>query len=143
MKTITTLGLTTMTLLLLLPPTAGHQSKATVSNKTTPRVPEHCRLMVEQQQQMANTMKMQDLKLKDLVADMDSATGDQKVRALSETVKELILQRTERQEMTSNLQAKKMGHMMQHMEQGAKMPMMQCPMRGSGMGAMGMKGMKK
>ena len=141
MKTTTTLGLTTMTLLLLLLPTAGHQSK-----KATPKMPEHCLQMRETQQQMGKTMKMQDLRLKDLVAAMDGATGDQKVRAMSETIKELVMQNAERQEMMSNMQSKKMGHMMEHMQMGSKMPMMQCPMMGSGMGMMGMgkgMGMKK
>lgn len=110
-----------MTLLLLLLPTSGHQSKTSPS-KPMPKMPEHCKRMMEAHQQMANTTKLQDLKLKDFVVAMDKATGDQKVRAMSDTIKELILQRTERQEMTGNMQEMKMGHMMEHLQMGSKMP---------------------
>ena len=118
------LGLSIMTLLLLILPTAGKQSKK-ISTAVT--MPQHCMMMKQLQLKLDATTKAQDLRLKNLMSPMDDAFGDQKVRIMSEVIKELVMQRNERQEMRDNMQSHRMGHMMEHMQQGGKMTMKQCP----------------
>jgi len=82
-------------------------------------------MMAERQQMMA-TMHAMDQKLKDLVAQMDAATGAKKADAIAAVVKELVAERTNMSGRMMMMQDGMMQHMMQHMMsmQGGMMSMM-------------------
>ncbi len=151
MKNTFSLGLMAATFLLAGLPTLAQQpnSKAQQPNKTgmAAKMPEHCAMMMQMHQKKEASTKAQDVKLKGLMATMDKASGDQKMKAMAAVISELVAQRTTRQEMMGNMQSQMMGHMMEHMQSGDKTSMMQCPMMkdggmmGGGMGMMGKGGM--
>ena len=105
-----------------------------------------CAKMMQMHQADESSTKQQDAKLRKLMTAMNGASGDQKVSAMSAVITELVSQRAARQTRNAQRQSEMMGHMKQHMGQGGKMSMMQCPMMTaagvskSGMGQMGQMG---
>jgi hypothetical protein len=82
--------------------------------------------LMAERQQMMKTMHAMDQKLKDLVAQMDAATGAKKADAIAAVVKELVAERANMSGRMMTMQEGMMQHMMQHMMsmQGAMMGMM-------------------
>jgi hypothetical protein len=86
----------------------------------------HAAAMMAERQQMMAAMHAMDQKLKDLVAQMDAATGTKKADAIAAVVKELVTERTNMSGRMMMMQDGMMQHMMQHMMsmQGGMMSMM-------------------
>lgn len=142
MKTPTRAMLAATTLLLSLVPAIAHQTAK--EKAMMPDMPAHCMQMMQQQQKRSELFSAQDLKLKNMMAQLEKASGEKKINLMGKVIQELIQQREERQKTMGMSQGKMMAHMQEHMQRGDKMPMKQCPMMGMGSGmGMGMKGMKK
>jgi len=84
------------------------------------------RALMAERQQMMNTMHATDQKLKDLVAQMDAATGMKRTDAIAAVVKKLVAERANLSGRMMMMQDGMMQHMMQHMMsmQGGMMSMM-------------------
>jgi hypothetical protein len=141
MNTNTRFGLTGLTIFLIALPTLARQNPAPKMGMGG-KMPEHCMKMGQMQHKMAATTSAQDAKLKELMAAVDRASGDQKISAMSAVIRELVAQRSSRATMMDQMQPQMMGHMMEHMQSGDKKSMMKCPMMSGGMmgGGMGMMG---
>jgi hypothetical protein len=129
-------------------PKGGMVGRGQMAGRGQSQMMGRCKMMMQMHQNMDTTTKAQDTKLKDLMSTVDRTFGDQKTIALAAVVKELVAQRTGRQEMMDKMQPQMMGHMMEHMQgmqsgdkkmmQKNQTAMMQCPM----MQMSGMKDMK-
>ncbi len=86
-------------------------------------------MMADREKGMAH-MKEMDMKMDTLVADMDSATGENKTFATAAAVRELVAQRKMHSKM-KGMDGDMMQHMMQHMAGGK---MKDCPMMKGKMG---------
>lgn len=138
MKTTTLFGFAATTLLLIALPTVARQQppKMGMGAKMEGKMPESCKMMMQMHQKMGASNKAQDLKLKGLMAEMDKAPRDQKMKAMTGVINELLEQRRSHQKMMDQMQPQMMEHMRAHMQSGDKAAMMQCPMMGKG-GMMG------
>jgi hypothetical protein len=95
-------------------------------------MPQRCKDMMAQHEEMAAEMKQADERLRDLVTRMNAASGEAKIDAVAATVTELVTQRTAMHERMMRQQEQMMQHMGQHMQDGAS-SMQQCPMMRGGM----------
>lgn len=93
-----------------------------------------CQAMMAQHEKMMTEMKAADQRLGELVARMNSASGQAKVDATAAVVAELVSQRKSMHEPMMTMQHGMAGHMMEHMQAGAD-SMAACPMM-KGMGGM-------
>lgn len=101
--------------------------------------------MMQMHQKMHAEMKAMDQRLDLLVADMQAASGDDKVDAMAAVVAELVDQRKARHAMMMEMQPKMMHRMMQRMGSGMMHGMMhgmmqsmdECPMMEGMMRSMG------
>ena len=140
-KITTLVGATTLTFLLGtgigLAQTAGEsqaqpmhhgmmQQQTVQSQEAEGGMPDKCKAMMEKKQQMMQKCKMMDARLDELVAAMNTATGQQKIDAMAALLNELVQQRKSMHEMMMNMQGgmmhgKMQGGMMQgEMSQGKK-----------------------
>lgn len=91
-----------------------------------------CAAMMQQHEAMQKHMAEMDSKLQALVDDMNKAKGSAKVDKTAAVLTELVAQRSIIAKQMSDMQAKMMEHMMQHMESGAMKGMADsmsgCPM---------------
>jgi hypothetical protein len=85
-----------------------------------------CEAMMARHQEMQQRMKTMDAELDQLVAAMQSATGDDKLVATAAVVEALVEQRKSMHGMMMKHQPEMMQHMMQHMGGGEGMG--DCPM---------------
>ena len=83
-------------------------------------------MMVEREKMMAD-MKAADLRLTDLVARMNSASGAEKTTATAAVVTEIVAQNRAMHAGMMKMQQGMMPHMMEHMQEG-KDSMAMCPM---------------
>lgn len=110
-----------------------HHPKTTAQTKAAPSM-EMCKKMMAEMDTEKAHMKDMDTKLDGLVSTMDSATGEDKVNAMSAVVKELVSQRSMMRMMKEKMDTKMMGHMMEHMKMPMKSGKMDCPMMKGMMG---------
>ncbi len=99
-----------------------------------------CASMMKMHEQMKMDMSAMDTKLGDMVAAMKSASGDQKLDAISAVVEELANESRGMHMHMMPMQDKMMGHMMMHMKSGT---MANCPMMKGMPGMSGKKAMAK
>lgn len=86
-----------------------------------------CEEMKKEKQEMQAKVQAQDAELTAAVANMNSASQDEKLDLLADVVTQLVEQRTAMNVQKAEMQEKMMKHMMQHMQMG-KESMEKCPM---------------
>ena len=90
--------------------------------------------MMAMRQQMMARMTAQNQKLSDLIAKMNSATGNEKVAAIAAAVTELAAERMQMQTQMMRMQTQMVAHMLAHRAAvqnpgaGATPPAATCPM---------------
>ena len=84
-----------------------------------------CQQMMAQRDAMTQRMQAMDTKLDGMVAEMNKATGSQKVDAMAKVVGEMVEQRKQMRQTMMQMNEQMMSHMMQHMRDGS---MAMCPM---------------
>ena len=89
---------------------------------------EMCKQMMAKKQEVMARMKEMDEILKKELAEMNAATGDEKIRAMANVISTMANQRIEMHEMAMNLHESMMGHMGQHMQSMGGQGMSGCPM---------------
>jgi len=99
-----------------------------------------CQKMMEQRKTMMEAIKAEDAALTEQVAKMNSAPAATKTGLMADILTRMVQQRADRNVRMEKMQAKMMGHMMEHMKMG-KDSMKQCPMMKEMEGMKGMKGM--
>ena len=104
-----------------------HQHTATDKAKPASGMAAKDHAMMAEREKMMAYMKAADLRLDDLVAKMNAASGTEKAAATAIVVTEIVTQRRTMQAGMMNIQHEMMGHMMKHMQAG-KESMASCPM---------------
>ena len=104
-----------------------HQHAATDKAKPASGMAAKDHAMMAEREKMMADMKAADLRLDDLVAKMNAASGMEKMAATATVVTEMVTQRRTMQEGMMKMQQGMMGHMMEHMQAG-KESMAACPM---------------
>lgn len=74
---------------------------------------DRCQAMMVMHQKMAAEMKAADAELDQLLAEMNGATGDKKIEAMSALLNRLVQQRKTMHRKMDEMQAKMMHHMME------------------------------
>ncbi|RPJ55369.1 MAG: hypothetical protein EHM23_26440 [Acidobacteria bacterium] len=97
-----------------------------------------CEDMMKQHQQMMSDMQQMNKQLQAKVSAMNSATGEQKVQAIADTVNELAKQHQGMFDRMQQMHSGTMTHMSEHMQSGGAQSMANCPM----MKEMGQSGMQ-
>lgn len=91
-----------------------------------------CQAMMARHQSMMAELQAAQQRLDDLAAQMDAASGAEKVDAMAAVVKELVKQQRLRQTEMMEMHPQMMHHAMEHMramgESGGMGSMMDCPM---------------
>ncbi len=90
-----------------------------------------CQKMMEKHQAMQAKMADMNAQLQKLVADMDAASGPQKVDKVAAVVKALVAQHTQMHNEMESMMPMMMQHGMEHMQAGMKEgmhSMENCPM---------------
>ena len=120
-------------LLLVLGLTAGaqtqqpeHQHQQTTA-KPSADMSAKCKAMMAEHEKMMADMKAADGRLDDLVARMNSASGQAKVDATAAAVTEIVAQRKTMRDRMMQMHQGMMAHMMEHMQAGPQSLAM-CPM---------------
>ena len=146
MKAITLFVATASAIMPLATPSFAQQSHGDMSpataSKPAPRngmagmmkgdMKQKCAMMMQMHQTMQSTNTAQDARLQKLTDTMNGASGDQKMGAMAAVVTELVAQRSARAKASDPMQSQMMAHMAEHMQQGGKGSMMQCPMMSNG-----------
>ena len=83
--------------------------------------------MMAEREKMMTGMKAADQRLDELVAEMNTASGMEKMTATAAVVTEMVTQRRTMREGMMKMQQGMMSHMMEHMQAGAA-SMAMCPM---------------
>lgn len=86
-----------------------------------------CKAMMVEHEKMMAEMKAADQRLDDLVAKMNSASGQAKVDATAAAVTEIVAQRKTMHDRMMQMHQGTMSHMMEHMQAGPQ-SMAMCPM---------------
>jgi predicted transcriptional regulator len=110
-------------------PAAKPQTHEHLAVKPTgqPDMAAKCQEMMKQHEQMMAEQKAADQRLDDLVAKMNSASGQARVDATAAVVNEMVTQRKAMMESMMKMHQGTMAHMMEHMQAGPK-SMAMCPM---------------
>ncbi|MFB3906105.1 MAG: hypothetical protein ACE15E_21885 [Acidobacteriota bacterium] len=87
-----------------------------------------CQDMAKQRQKMMSDMQQMDQELQAKISAMNSATGDQKIRAIADAVNELARQRHDMFARMQEMDSATMSHMGEHMQSGGGQAMANCPM---------------
>ncbi len=121
--------------ILVIAQTTNHSQHhpATKSKTAKSMQMDMCKQMMADKKGEMEHMKAMDDQMEGLVSKMDSATGDDKIAAMSATIKELVAQRAMMHKMMDSMDSKMMDHMMTHMKSGK----MDCPMMKGMKGMMG------
>ncbi len=84
--------------------------------------------MMARHKEMMAKMDAMDVRLDDLVKQMQAAKSSKKVDAVAAIIAELVAQRKEMRQQMMAMQPEMMKHMMEHMQTGMMKGMMECPM---------------
>lgn len=127
-------SLTTMTIAAIL--TAGPVLAQQGAMKDQSGAMKDCQQMKEMQDQMQSKQEQMQGELDDMVARMNTSSGEAQQKTIAELLTKLVASRGAMQDMKQKMQPMMMGHMMKHMQSGEKGDMSDCPMMKS-MGAKG------
>ena len=124
MSRLTAASTTLLTVVLLVLGTAltpravatAHQGQASARADQHEQQPSNMQTMMKMHEQMMAEMKAADAKLDQLVQKMDAATGDAKVNATADVVKELVVQHKAMHDRMGQMHQQMMGRrgMMMH-----------------------------
>ena len=114
--------------------TAHEQHAATAEVKPPSAMEAKCQAMMAEKEKMMADMKAADQRLDALVATMNTASGTDKMAAITAVVSEMATQRRTMRDGMMKMQEGMMSHMMEHMQAGTG-SMAMCPMMKQ-MGAM-------
>lgn len=87
-----------------------------------------CQQMMEMQERMQSEQEQMQRELDDMVARMNTSSGEAQQKAIAELLTKLVNSRGAMQDMKQKMQPMMMGHMMKHMQSGEKGAMSDCPM---------------
>ncbi|MFO7654249.1 MAG: hypothetical protein R6X25_10570 [Candidatus Krumholzibacteriia bacterium] len=120
-KTLTT---TTIAIILAAGPVLAQQGGMKDQSGATM----DCRQMMEMQERMQSKQEQMQKELDDMVARMNTSSGEAQQTAIAELLTKLVDSRGAMQDMKQKMQPMMMGHMMKHMQSGEKGDMSDCPM---------------
>lgn len=133
------LGLLFLAVLVVVSPavSAQHQHPAAVPAPPTAAAEAPAMNCEAMMQEMHASSKAMDVRLQQLVDQMNQAKGSAKVDRMAAVINELVTQRAQMREQMMTMMPKMMGHMSQHMQSGMSHSMESCPMMKSGPGTTG------
>jgi len=107
--------------------TTHEQHTATAKAKPPSGMEAKCQAMMAEKEKMMADMKAADQQLDALVATMNTASGTDKMAAITAVVSEMATQRRTMRDGMMKMQEGMMSHMMEHMQAGTG-SMAMCPM---------------